>query len=465
MLKKHVSLLYLGAFALCILTILNLFLINEQLHIGIILILYYIITLFYVGINYKKRNIERNLYTKLWLLLAVLAVISEAIWMILQIYGFVILSNILHITNFLLMFTLSLQSSFHEKPFQFRPILGKWKILLVTTLSTVGTLVMVVMLVNQISPRPLVSILQASMNITNSYTAEESTETVLDDGSIYINDVLYDDSSPNGYLDIYQTVHHTNSAPTFIFIHGGGYVWGDKTGENQNQDNPEVIAYIKEVLNRGYNVIALNYAFAPEYHYPTPLKQVTEAVSFLQQNAKKYALNMNNVVIGGQSAGAQLAGQFVNIQTNSDYAAEMEIQPVLSEADIKAVVFNSGLYDASRFDQTDSVTSNYRFNMMGRSYFNVNNLEDSKIVEQSNVIKHITGNFPPTFMSDGNTGTFNNQAKELAEKLTKLGVKHKLNLYSKSIGKLPHGFENEMSKYAKENLQIQMDFVDSVVMQ
>ncbi len=453
----------MGAFALCILTILNLFLINAQLHMGITLIIFYSLVLVGVGVHYKKGRLKVNPSTKLLLMLAVFAIISELVWIRDQVYGFAILSNLLHLITFLFMFAFGLKSSFYQKPFKFRSILGKWKMIIVILITILGTVLMVFLLINQISPRPLVSSLQSSNGITNSYNAEESKETVLDDGNIYINDILYDDKYPNSYLDIYQTVHNPDTAPTFILIHGGGYIWGDKTGDGQNGDDSGVIAYIQKVLDRGYNVIAMNYTFAPEYNYPIPLKQVSAAVSFLKQNVEKYDLNMNNVVIAGQSAGAQLAGQFVNIQTNSDYADEMEIQPVLSASDIKAVVFNSGLYDPSRFDETDSVVSDYRFNIMGRAYFNVNTFEGNKDVEQSNVIKHVTKHFPPTFMSDGNTKTFNDQAKDLKAKFTKLGVKHQLNIYSKNVVELPHGFEKKSSKYAKENLKMQMDFLDTVV--
>ncbi|MFD2658243.1 alpha/beta hydrolase [Gracilibacillus thailandensis] len=465
MLKSQILLSYMGAFALCILTILNLFLINAQTYIGITLILLYLLVLVSLGVHYKKQRLKVNPYTKLLLILAIFAIISELIWVRDQIYGFAILSNLLHLITFLFMFAFGLKSSFYLKPFKFRSILGKWKMILVTLITTLATVIVVVMLINQISPRPLVSILQASKGITNSYNAEESTETVLDDGSIYINDIRYDDKYPNSYLDFYQTVHNPDTAPTFILIHGGGYIWGDKTGDGQNGDDSGMIAYIQQVLDRGYNVIALNYTFAPEYNYPIPLKQVSAAVSFLKQNVETYDLNMNNIVIAGQSAGAQIAGQFVNIQIDPTYADEMEIQPVLSASDIKAVVFNSGLYDPSRFDETDSVISDYRFNTMGRAYFNVNTLEGNKDVEQSNVIKHVTKDFPPTFMSDGNTKTFNNQAKDLKAKFTTLGVKHQLNIYSKHVMELPHGFEKKRNKYAKENLNMQMDFVDAVVKQ
>ncbi|WP_208588625.1 alpha/beta hydrolase fold domain-containing protein [Gracilibacillus suaedae] len=465
MLKSQIWLSYTGAFVLCILTILNLFLINSQIYIGITLILFYLSVLVSLGVHYKKHRFKVNPYTKFLLILAIFAIISELIWMRDQVYSFAILSNLIHVITFIFIYTFSLKSSFHQKPYKFRPTLSKWKMILVTLITTLATVLMVVLVINQISPRPLVSILQASKGIANSYNAEESTETVLDDGSIYINDIRYDDKHPNSYLDIYQTIHNPDTAPTFIFIHGGSYIWGDKTGGDQNEHNSGIIAYMQEVLDRGYNVITMNYAFAPEYHYPTPLKQVTSAISFLKLNAKKYDLNMNNVVIAGQSAGAQLAGQFVNIQTNSTYADEMEIQPVLSALEIKAVIFNSGLYDPSRFDETDSVISDYRFNTMGRAYFNVNTFEGNKDIEQSNVIKHVTKDFPPTFMSDGNSRTFNDQAKDLKAKFTKLGVKHQLNIYSKTVVELSHGFEKKRNKYAKENLNMQMDFLEAVVKQ
>lgn len=155
-------------------------------------------------------------------------------------------------------------------------------------------------------------------------------------------------------------------------------------------------------LDAGYNVISLNYAFASEYLYPTPILQISQAVTFLKENADVYGLNMSRVVF----AGGQLEGQFVNLQTNPDYAYEMGINPVMNADDIAAVLFNSALLDTERFSETGNHIWNWLFLQCGRMYFDSDFLKGNESAEQADVIDHLTTAFPPSYISDGNNGHF-----------------------------------------------------------
>ena len=84
-----------------------------------------------------------------------------------------------------------------------------------------------------------------------------------------MRDVQYDRSLPNGYLDIYYPADMANSKPlTVIYIHGGGYIWGDKASGDPNAGNNAFDASLTyQLVDAGYPVISMNYALAPEYRW------------------------------------------------------------------------------------------------------------------------------------------------------------------------------------------------------
>lgn len=301
-------------------------------------------------------------------------------------------------------------------------------------------------------------------NAANSWTpSSKQSETILENGHLRINDVPYGTEYPNSFLDIYVSDNNKEiERPTIFYIHGGGYVWGDKMSGDPNGGNGGFADYFAKFLNEGYNLVSVNYVFAPEYLYPTPIIQLSQAVTFLQESGKEYGISMDHVIFAGNSAGGQLAGQLVNVQTNPDYAEQMEISPVIAPEHISAVLFNSSLLDNERFSVTHSPLADWSFWLCGREYFDCGFLKGNAKVIESNVITNVTAQFPPAFISDGNSGTFYDQAKDLHERLDVLGVKNTFNFYDSLVAKLGHDFETGNSVYAEENATLEISFLNAV---
>jgi len=293
-----------------------------------------------------------------------------------------------------------------------------------------------VMMGNSVSP---------VLNVTDA----QQSERTLEDGTRLISDVCYDTQLPNGYLDIYHTTKGEN-APTLIFIHGGGYLWGDKASGDPNAENTNFSNSTGgRFLAEGYNVVQMNYALAPDYPFPAAIKQLNRGLDFLVKNGDKYGLDMERVVIGGGSAGGNLAGTLINIQTNAEYAKVVGETAVIDASCIKAGVFEGGLFDNSRFGKTGSVMVDWSFTQLGRAYLGINELAaNKKVVTPSNVLDYVTASFPASFISDGNTGTFNDQAEDMHTLLDGFGVPNELCIFPKEEASLAHGFEESGSEYA-----------------
>lgn len=87
--------------------------------------------------------------------------------------------------------------------------------------------------------------------------------------------------------------------PLIIFIHGGGFLAGDKKGVN-----PQMV---KLALENGISVASLNYRYSSQAPYPAPMTDSARAVQFIRSKAKEYNLRPDRVACFGGSAGAGIS--------------------------------------------------------------------------------------------------------------------------------------------------------------
>ena len=327
-------------------------------------------------------------------------------------------------------------------------------------------IVVIIFAICTLCPKLFISYMQKhTFEAKNLYEpARETEETQLDDGSTYINDICYGTEYPNSYLDIYLSPKEGKNKPTFFFVHGGGYVWGDKVGGDPNTPSTGQEWYLKQFLEAGYNVVCPNYCFAPEYLYPTQILQVNQALDFLKESGDEYGISMDQVVLGGGSAGGNIAGMIALLYTNDDVCESLNADRYLDPQNIKSVVFSSALINNEDFAIAHSPVMDWLFWQCGRVAFDANNFKKSEIAQQTNIIQYVDENYPPSYISDGNSGTFYSQAEALHEKLDELGVKNVCTLYDKSVEVLGHGFETSPeSPCAQENVKKTLDFLVEIL--
>ena len=328
------------------------------------------------------------------------------------------------------------------------------------------TAVTVVLGVTAITPVPLITFLQSTAFPASNrgQVADPGAEQEVGNGDVRISDIRYGSTYPNSFLDVYLADgDRTGTAPTMVYVHGGGYTWGDKASNDPttNTTSSAVDVY-SPFLDAGYNVVSLNYALAPEYNYPVPILQMSEAMAFLADQGAQYGLSTDQLVLIGGSAGGQLVGQFAAIQTNPDYSASTGIAPVVPAGNLRAVLFNSALLDLEQFSNTGTAYIDYIFLQCGRSYFSDGFLGNAE-VKEANVIDAISADFPPSYISDGNYATFDAQAHRLDNRMEELGISHEFTYFPRSEAKLFHGFETGTTPQAAENLQRELRFLSTHV--
>jgi pectinesterase len=89
--------------------------------------------------------------------------------------------------------------------------------------------------------------------------------------------------------------------PAVIFVHGGGWSGGDKTGGNDPLFAP--------LARKGIAWFTINYRLAPKHHYPAPVEDVHAAIRWVKTHAREFNIDPNRLALVGESAGGQLVAQ------------------------------------------------------------------------------------------------------------------------------------------------------------
>ena len=97
-------------------------------------------------------------------------------------------------------------------------------------------------------------------------------------------------------------VYHPTDAvthPCLVYFHGGGWVLGDLEAADP--------MCRKIAAATGSVVVSVDYRLAPEHPHPIPMDDCYAAVLWTHANATELGVDPDDISIGGQSAGGQLA--------------------------------------------------------------------------------------------------------------------------------------------------------------
>ena len=118
------------------------------------------------------------------------------------------------------------------------------------------------------------------------------------------------------------------SGPAFVFIHGGGFVEGDRSH----------YGYVARPLAKhGILTVVMSYRLSPE-HYPVQVQDVQAVLGWVYRHIAEYGGDPSRLFVGGHSAGAILSA-FVSV--DSSWLVDQSLPADL----IKGYVPMSGPYD------------------------------------------------------------------------------------------------------------------------
>ena len=242
---------------------------------------------------------------------------------------------------------------------------------------------------------------------------------------VKIKDLAYG-NDPEQVLDLYYPSGTGSALPAIVSVHGGGYVYGDKDLYR---------FYCMSLTQRGFAVVNFSYRLAPGYRFPAQLNDVNAVMQFARSHAEEYFIDPHNIFFVGDSAGAQMASQYLAAVTNPAYASLLGLE--IPKFDVRACALNCGFY----------IPDPHQDRMLMKCY-----LEDPSQVktEEMDVIAHITSAFPPAFVMTSNGDFLRKRAMPFVDVLTAKGVEAEYHDYCPDDRELGHVFHCNMKEpYAK----------------
>jgi len=95
--------------------------------------------------------------------------------------------------------------------------------------------------------------------------------------------------------------------PIVLFVHGGGFVRGDKHRPGDfTYDNVMIWA-----VTNGFVGVNTNYRLAPEFAYPNATQDVAAAIAWAREHGAEYGGDPDRIFLWGHSAGASLVGSYL----------------------------------------------------------------------------------------------------------------------------------------------------------
>lgn len=260
------------------------------------------------------------------------------------------------------------------------------------------------------------------MNINASKSDRKRDALIpLPSGVTECRNISYGSHGKWNLLDVYFPEGTTEPLPTIVSIHGGGYVYGTKEVYRR---------YGMDMASRGFAFVNFNYRLAPKWKFPKPLSDTNHVMHWICQNAQRYHLDPQRIILVGDSAGAQLASQYAAIISTPEYAGLFTMR--MPEIYIRALGLNCGFYDLSDWLRG-------RRKGLAADYLGKDVVEDDP---RLHVLEAVTSAYPPAYITTSCCDFLRENAEPMYDFLTSKGISCRWKCYgtedNKQVGHVFH---------------------------
>lgn len=311
--------------------------------------------------------------------------------------------------------------------------------------------IVVVMITIQLTPKPIAYITRAAFDGGSEGVAYglhpeyERMRTQVDRKA----DRSYPSSYEQNNYHVYIPKDTSKTYPVILWIHGGAFVGGDKM---------DIHSYATALASQGYVVFTMNYALAPDKQYPTPLIQASEMAMEIKAQAEEMPIDLSNMFIGGDSAGAHIALQFTLTQTNENYRSFFDVEQIFEPTTMKGMISFCGVLDISMYDETDSGFSNFLYDQSAWAYFDKKSWKDAIVKNHADALSFVNEDFPPVYLTDGDHNSFLTQAKQAEQIFRQYNIDVTSLLWEE--GEHPHEYQFHLDQEAgQKNFDMVLEFL------
>lgn len=209
-----------------------------------------------------------------------------------------------------------------------------------------------------------------------------------------------------------------------LFVHGGSWIHGDKSGR---------LSFVKNIANKyGYVAASLNYRYvSDETDCFDILDDIDAALAEIKAMCSKKGINVNKVVLYGNSAGAHLSLLYAYSRKNTAPITPAAVISLCAPTNLNkdSLFFDSNLGSPRGMARLISKVCGYPFT--------IDQKDTQPVIEalrKASPINYISADSVPTLIAHGELDAaidFSN-AVQLDQMLTQYGVEHDFVVYPNS---------------------------------
>jgi acetyl esterase len=213
---------------------------------------------------------------------------------------------------------------------------------------------------------------------------------------------------PGGDVPVRHYVPTTGGspAPTLVFLHGGGFVYGDL------ESHDALCRFLAE--RAGVRVLAVDYRLAPEHPFPAAVEDAYAAYAWAAEHADEIGADVDRLVVGGDSAGGNLAAVTALLARDSgvpDPAYQLLVYPTVdfSRRRRSRDLYGEGFFLSNRF--MDQCSEAY-----------VPDVADHEDPRVSPLLAPDLGGLPPAYVVTAGFDPLRDEGQAYADALREAGV-------------------------------------------
>jgi triacylglycerol lipase len=159
-------------------------------------------------------------------------------------------------------------------------------------------------------------------------------------------DVKYGPDARNA-LDVFTPENLSGPAPVMIFIHGGGYVGGNKRGAPGSPGAPFYDNFMLFAGKNGMVGVNATYRVAPANPWPASHEDIGAMLKWVHANIGTHGGDPKQIFLVGSSAGGGVV---------AGYMAEPKYFPAANDIGVKAILLLAGgVYDFTLFPTAPNI--------------------------------------------------------------------------------------------------------------
>ena len=243
----------------------------------------------------------------------------------------------------------------------------------------------------------------------------------------YLLDVDYvGDRHPGHTLDVLtprraaaESAERDERLPVYVYFHGGGWTSGDKSA---------LTKYCAVQADTGIVVVNVNYRraglLAGGFGMRHMLNDANDALRWVEANIGDHGGDPSTIVLGGDSAGAQIAALLAASTTRPELAAHFGIRPAVAHEEIGGLVLHCGAVDFSVVFEPGFIMSHDFVRMLLPGYRR-HRMKPASLQRASrwiSPIEWVDENFPPVLVTTSERDIFYRANVNFVEAAERAGV-------------------------------------------